>query len=249
MFMKKYTFSTLFLPLVLTTTMTSNFWMVEAIAAPFKPPVDSAPDARVGGGSRGIGSALPLLAVLAPKQIGFTLHAQPSLYWAVSNAANKIVKFTMVYTDWSLGTDPILETEIKAPQNGINVVDLAKHQVNLKPGVEYQWSLSVAMVPGEPSNNIVSSGTIMLVDPPPSSLSEEQKKKIAQVKNQIAAVNVKSQNQIPSIYEEAELWYDALASLSKLIAENPNDDKLRQQRDALLNKVGLDEVTRLNGES
>jgi hypothetical protein len=155
----------------------------------------------------------------------------------------------MVYTDWSLGTDPILETEIKAPQNGINVVDLAKHQVNLKPGVEYQWSLSVAMVPGEPSNNIVSSGTIMLVDPPPANLSEEQKKKIAQVKNQIAAVNMKSQNQIPSIYEEAELWYDALASLSQLIAENPDDEKLRQQRDALLNKVGLNEVVQLNGKS
>ena len=48
--------------------------------------------------------------------------------------------------------------------------------------------------------------------------------------------------ELPAIYAEAGLWYDALASISDLIELRPNDAQLRKQRSALLTQVGLPEI-------
>ena len=46
-------------------------------------------------------------------------------------------------------------------------------------------------------------------------------------------------DELPSVYAEAGLWYDALAAMSELIDGAPNDAALRQQRAALLTQIGL----------
>lgn len=185
-----------------------------------------APSRRVGGGSRGAaGIVLPTLAALAPNDVGKTLQASPSLYWALSEVVDKPFKFTLVYSDpLKHGIEPLLETTIEKPVKGIQDLDLAKYNVELKPNVEYQWSLSIVMDSKQGSQDIVASGVVMRVTE--SDLP--------------TGVSLDKNN--PSSYEEAKLFYDALQLLSEKIAENPNDSSLKQQRVALLEKVGLKEV-------
>ncbi len=184
-----------------------------------------APSRRVGGGARGIAGVLPTLTALAPNYVGKTLQASPSLYWALSEVVDKPFKFTLVYSDpLKHGIEPVLETAIEKPIQGIQNLDLAKYHVELKPNVEYQWSLSITMDPKQGSQDVVASGVVMRV-------TENDLPK---------GVTVDKNN--PSSYEEAKLFYDALQLLSEKIVENPNDKALQQQRVALLDKVGLKEV-------
>lgn len=206
----------------------------------FTPPVSGAPTRRVGGGSRGMaeGEALPSLAVLAPESTGQTVNSQPSLYWAVSKVIEKPFKFTLVYADpIKHGTTPVLETNIDKPVDGIQGVNLAKHNVTLKPDVEYQWSVTIIMNPkqGELSNDIVSQGTIKWVKP-----SSEMSAQLAKANEQ----------QLSFIYAKAGFWYDAIDSVSKLIDKEPKNRALyKQQRAALLDQVGLKEFAVLDLKS
>ncbi len=47
---------------------------------------------------------------------------------------------------------------------------------------------------------------------------------------------------LPSVYAEAGLWYEALTTISELIDQAPADAALRQQRAALLSQVGLPDI-------
>lgn len=206
----------------------------------FQPQVVGAPTRRVGGGSRGLaeGEALPSLAVLAPESTGVTLNPQPALYWAVSKTIDKPFKFTLVYADpIKYGTTPLLETMIEKPVNGIQGISLAKHNVTLKPDIEYQWSVTIIMNPkeGELSNDIVSQGTIKLIKPS------------SEVSAQVAKAN---EQQLPFIYAKAGFWYDAIDSVSKLIDKEPKNQALyKQQRATLLDQVGLKEFAALDLKS
>ena len=47
----------------------------------YHPPQRGAPAGRVAGGSRSAEDDLPLLSALAPNHTGLSVHAQPTLYW------------------------------------------------------------------------------------------------------------------------------------------------------------------------
>lgn len=205
----------------------------------YKPLVKGAPNTRVGGGSRGmrghrgLGENTVVLNVLAPNHTGHTIHSQPVLYWSISEVLDKPLKLTMVYTDFTLGIEPVIETEIKAPQTkGIQRLDLAEvdwktPEKELKPEIEYQWSISIVMDASQSTNDIVSSGTIKRVSP--------------QVAKQITAKVVSSTEEQAQAFSYAEqgIWYDAIDTLSKLIMKQPSDQKLRSYRATLLEQVGL----------
>lgn len=184
-----------------------------------------APVRRVGGGARGPAGVLPMLAALAPVQVGKTLQASPTLFWALSETVDKPVKFTLVYADpLKHGIDPVLETTIDKPVKGIQGIELAKHKVELKPAVEYQWSLSIVVDPKQSSQDIVASGVVQRITE--SDLSKD----------------VKLDKDNPTTYAEAQLFYDAFQLLSEKIAENPSDKALQQQRAALLKQIDLEAV-------
>lgn len=206
----------------LTTLNIPSLWLNQVQAEDVKPVVSGAPTRRVGGGTRGIEGAIPTLAALAPNYVGKTLQASPSLYWSLSDVTDKPLKFTLVYSNpLKNGIDPVLETTIEKPVKGIQGLDLAKHNVTLKPGVEYQWSLSIVMDPKQSSQDVVASGVIVRVS------EQELPKTVALDKNR------------PATYEEAQLFYDALQLLVEQITKNPDDKALQQQQLALLEKVGL----------
>jgi len=198
----------------------------QAAAAPvYKPPLLGAPGGRVGGGTRGPARDMFILSALAPNHTGLTAVDQPTLYWFISNVTQYPVEVTVVDPQ---GGDPLLETRVPSPsQPGVQRIRLADFGVRLKPGVPYRWFVAVVPDPARRSKDILAGGTIERVDP-----SEELKKKMAQA----------GKADLPFLYAEAGLWYDALAALSELIEAAPQDSAPRKQRAAMLVQVGLPEI-------
>jgi hypothetical protein len=122
-------------------------------------------------------------------------------------------------------TEAVLEATLQGPiEAGVKKVDLARYGVRLATGVPYRWYVAVVPDPGRRSKDILAGGTIERVAPP-AGLPE----KLAQVPKE----------QVPFVYAEAGLWYDALAAMSALVERAPGDEALLQQRSALLSQVRL----------
>jgi hypothetical protein len=188
----------------------------------YKPPKRGAPGGRVGGGTRGIQREVFVLSVLAPDHSGFTTSEQPSLYWFISAATSLPVELTVMDPQ---GVQPILETRITAPvQPGVHRVRLSDHNIRLSTGAPYRWFVAVVPDADRRSKDILAGGAIERVD-----LSEELKLKVAKAKK----------FELPSLYAEAGLWYDAVAAISELIEAAPKDQGLRKERASLLTQVGL----------
>ena len=195
--------------------------------ATYKPPLRGAPLTRVGGGTRSFGSALAV-NVLAPSDTGYTLQEKPTIYWFASQPIDKPVELTVTSTE-SLqdAAKPLLEITLQPPiAKGIHAFRLADHGVALKPGVEYQWFVAVVHNAAQRSNDVLAGGTIKRVTDNPVQ---------AQLKQASPA-------QLPAIYAEAGIWYDAIDQLSRQISANQSDRQLRERRAALLDQVGLREA-------
>jgi Domain of Unknown Function (DUF928) len=166
-----------------------------------------------------------VLSALVPDDSGLTMSEQPALYWFISNATTLPVE---VAISDPRATQPVLETRLPSPvQPGVHRIKLADHGVRLAPGVAYRWSVSVISDVNRRSRDILAGGVIERVDAPTG-----LRQKLA----------VTPSDELPFIYAEAGLWYDALHSISDLIELRPNDAQLRKQRSALLTQVGLPEI-------
>jgi hypothetical protein len=195
------------------------------LAAPvYKPPLRGAPGGRVGGGTRGTGGGREVfvLSVLAPDHTGLTMQEQPSLYWFISSVASSPVELTVMDPR---ATQPVLEVRIPSPvQRGVHRIRLADHGVRLSPGVAYRWYVAVVPDPDRRSKDILAGGTIERVETP-----AELSAKLARA----------SKTEVPFLYAEAGLFYDALTAISELIETAPEDPGLQKQRATLLAQVGL----------
>lgn len=188
----------------------------------YKPPLLGAPGGRVGGGTRGTGRQQFVLTVLAPDHTGQTVREQPTLYWFISSDSQFPVELTL--TD-PRTTRPVLETRLAAPvAAGVHSIRLAAYGVRLDPGVPYRWFVSVVADPGRRSRDILAGGAIERIEPAEG------------VRTQVARARP---DELPSVYAEAGLWYDALAAISELIASYPDDRELQKQRAVLLTQAGL----------
>ena len=187
----------------------------------YQPPLRGAPASRVGGATRGSGKADFVLRVLAPEQTGLTTLAQPTLYWYASGPSTTSVEVTVIA---EVAEAPLLVKNLAATPGGMLSIDLAKQGVTLKPDTEYEWFVSVVPDPEQRSKDVTSGGTIRRVAPDPAVT---------------ARVSAAGARDVPRIYAEAGLWYDAIDALSRLIEGAPGDAELRAQRAALLDQVGL----------
>ena len=191
----------------------------------YNPPSRGAPGGRVGGGTRGTGREIFVLSVLAPDHTGLTVNGQPSLYWFISNPSSVPVEVTVADP---AGTQPLLELQLPPPvQRGVHRIRLADHNVRLAPGVPYRWFVAIVADPSRRSRDILAGGTIERI-----ALPEGLRPKLAQA----------DKAQLPFLYAEAGLWYDAFGAISELIESAPNDPELRKQRAALLAQAGLPEL-------
>jgi hypothetical protein len=192
----------------------------------FKPKVAGAPKDRVGAGIRGTDDDLPFLTVLASESTGLTTKPQPILYWSVSKPIDKPFIFTLI-NDEIDQDEPLLEKTITSPGDGIQAFDLGQYDVTLKPDVKYRWFLRIALDPSQPSKDPVASGTIKYL---------ENDAKLAEK----LTASKTDEKRYPFIYAEEGVWYDAIDSISKLIAQEPDNETLQQQRASLLKQVGLE---------
>ncbi|HEY3067424.1 MAG TPA: DUF928 domain-containing protein [Methylomirabilota bacterium] len=191
----------------------------------YKPPLRGAPGGRVGGGTRGAGRELFVLTVLAPDHTGLTVQEQPSLRWFVSNKTPYPVEFTVMDPR---ATQPLVEHRIPAPiEAGLHTIRLADHNVRLAPGVAYRWFVAIVPDASRRSRDILAGGTIERVEP-----SEELRAKLARA----------SKADVPFVYAEAGVWYDAFTAISELIDTSPGNADLKKQRAALMSQVGLPEI-------
>ena len=188
----------------------------------YSPPSRGAPGGRIGGGTRGGGQNVFVLSVLAPDHSAFTTTEQPSLYWYISKPTSLPVELTVMDPQ---GIKPILETQLPSPTKaGIQRVRLADYNVHLAPGAAYRWFVAVVPDADRRSKDILAGGAIERVD-----LQEDVKAKVAKA----------SEKELPFVYAQAGLWYDALKSISDLIDAAPQNQDLHNQRTALLKQVGL----------
>jgi hypothetical protein len=192
---------------------------------PFEPPRRGKPRGRVGGGSRGPGSAeVVALLALVPEHVARSASPQPSLFWYVDALPAPGAKFLFTLID-EKSTAPLKEVALAAPERpGVQRIRLGDLGIELASGLQYEWSVSIVRDPAARSTDIVASGWIDRVEPP-ASLARELDGASAQ-----AAVDVYARN---------GLWYDAMTRLCDLIDEHPEDAALRRSRDALLGQVGL----------
>jgi hypothetical protein len=195
-----------------------------SVEAPvYKPPLRGAPGGRVGGGTRGTGAEQAfVLSVLAPNHTGLTVSEQPALFWFISKPSSYPVELTFVDPQ---KTEPLIEQRLDPPvAAGIHKVRLSDHGIRLAPGVPYQWYVAVVPDTARRSKDILAGGTI---------------ERIASPADLAAKLSSAPKTQVPSLYAQAGLWYDALGALGDLIDQAPQDGSLRDQRSALLRQVGL----------
>lgn len=193
----------------------------------YQPPSRGAPSgvARVGGGTRGPNGWETLLSALAPDHVGFTVSAQPMLYWFTSKPINTPVEMTLLRED---RIKPELEIALSPPlAAGIHKLDLSKHNVRLEPGVPYQWYVAVVLNASQRSGDIVAGGEIQQVPAVP---------KLDRELNQSGAAGE------AAVYARSGLWYDALDALSARVEAAPSDRDLRAARASLLEQGGLAEA-------
>ncbi len=196
----------------------------------FKPPMRGAPLTRIGGGVRGPDLNSPILRVITPQSTGLTLSAQPILYWFQSKLAPDMqCEFVLNSGEETL----VQETLEIAKKPGIQKLDLKYLDVHLEPEVEYEWNIALIPDPQRRTMDVVASGTIQKVK-----ASEELMRQLAQADSV----------DLPAIYCNAGIWYEAISSLSTQIEEDPESRHLREVRIGLLDQVGLSAVSEYERE-
>jgi hypothetical protein len=193
----------------------------------YRPPVPGAPRVRVDGRVRGADDALLTLTVLAPEHVGLTTKEQPCLYWYQSKAAKTRFELTIIEAK---GIEPLLEVKLDA--NGgdaIRRVCLAEHNVKLKTGIEYRWSVALVLDPENRSKDVLASGVIKRIKTPKT------------LESRLSAAKADDH---PYVYADEGVWSDSLEALSALIDGKPGEKQLHEVRAVYFMQAGLPEAAR-----
>jgi hypothetical protein len=184
----------------------------ESTAVSYKPPLRGAPATRVGGGTRSIGTQALTVNVLAPNETGFTTRDKPTVYWYVSEPLNTPVELTLTTTEPLKDAVPTTLELTLQPPIAQGV-----HALRL-------GDHGVTLKPG-----VEYQWFVAVVSNPAQRSSDV-----------VAGGGIK--RIAPADAVSDGVWYDALDQLSQQISANPADARLRQQRAALLEQVGLREA-------
>ena len=184
------------------------------------------PRNRVGGGRRGAGGDLPRLFALVPDHVGQTSSEQPVLYWYLSSDAPATVKFELTVLDQE-SIDPLVDVKLTTPtRSGLQRIALADHNIRLRPGEEYQWSVAIVAEEEDRSKDVVTTGWVehVLV---PKEIGMQTHQAVGEDRVRLLA--------------GAGLWYDALDEAYNQILEDPGDQRSRSQFNRLLRDAELPE--------
>lgn len=213
-----------------------------ALAQQYVPPNRGLPGRREGGGTRGCWSntAVPttanrLTALVPAQNFGYTLDEYPSFFVYVPPFyGQKAVGAEFILVD-DQDNEIYRATYVTANISGVISLSLPD-QANLPPldvGKDYNWSFSLICDFDDPSGNLVVDSWIQRIEPTPELAS---------------ALQTATPMELPNLYAQSGIWYNAIASLNDLATLNSRTTLARWQ--SLLNSVGLDHIAgELSGES
>jgi hypothetical protein len=161
------------------------------------------------------------VTALVPDVAALTTKEQPTLFWFQSKEANARLEVTVIEPG---KPKPLLVAGSASAKPGIHRIRLARYGVKLAPDVTYRWSVSLIPNPSSRSLDAVASGNLKRIEP-----SKELAQEVAGAKPA----------DLPAIYAQAGIWYDALDAISNEIDANPTDNSLRQERADLMKQAGL----------
>jgi hypothetical protein len=201
-------------------------WAVAPLERSIVPLERAAPPGRLGSGTRGGGSdPLPRIEALVPDGGGFTLEAQPTLYWYASRTSRARIDLRVVALD---PIETVRETTLPRPRRtGIQRIRLADHGIELAPGRAYLWLVILVPDPADRSFDRIAGGGIERVEPSP------------ELERRIAAAD---RDRRAAVLADAGLWYDAIHALSSEIEARPGDERPRSLRASLLAREGLESL-------
>lgn len=212
----------LVIPMALAEEPAEGTQGVSAAPPIYQLPKVGKPTGRVGGGRRGGFAAFPEVYAIVPDHVGYTTSSQPVLYWYLSEKAHGNVRFELTLIDQE-SIEPLLDTAFSPPTRaGLQRISLADHGVKLRPGEEYQWSVSLVPDPKDRSKDMVTSGWIEVV-PKPAGFEDD-----------LAAAGPDG---AAAVYGSAGLWYDTLDATMAQVEKG--DEQARSQLSGLLTEIGL----------
>jgi len=195
----------------------------------YKPPPRGAPGGRVGGASRGGPESvtLPRIELLAPDNIaGQTTNPSPTLYYYISRQVPQSLMLTISAPNIAR---PVVERTIAgSTAAGIQAIRLSDFAVQLQPGVNYTWSVSLVLDPAARSKDIVASASIVRAAPDPA----------------VTAARAAAPLSRAVVLAQAGFWYDALAAAAEGEAADHH-----AAIDALLEQVGLTEPAQFDRQT
>ncbi len=183
-----------------------------------------APKNRVGGGVRGGEGedanhlmSMPVVHVLTPESIGYTVSESPMLYYYVTDETTLEFEVTVNRDERTL-VQMRRSEKIKA---GIHAISMESLGIKLEEGADYEWNVALIPNPLQGSLDITSTGGIRRI------AAKEQMKDF-------------------NDYGKNGIWYDMLHDLSTRLEADPTNAKLLKERGDLFKQVGLPEVAELD---
>ena len=183
-----------------------------------------APKNRVGGGVRGGEGedanhlmSMPVVHVLTPESIGYTVSESPMLYYYVTDETTLEFEVTVNRDERTL-VQMRRSEKIKA---GIHAISMESLGIKLEEGADYEWNVALIPNPLQGSLDITSTGGIRRI------AAKEQMKDF-------------------NDYGKNGIWYDMLHDLSTRLDADPTNAKLLKERGDLFKQVGLPEVAELD---
>ena len=199
------------------------------IAEEFKPPNRGAPPQTTEGGSRGCGNYTgeKSLTALAPsRSLPLTVQKHPTFFWHVPESFSaQTLEFTLL--DAKDEQELYRKSFSVSETPGIASIAVPDTVEPLEKGKMYHWYLVAICDPDDRTGDIIIDGWIELVEPSQALLENLEKA---------------TDNERPSIYAQAGIWQETIATLAKLRQENPNDYSLTARWEELLNSVQLGEL-------
>lgn len=178
------------------------------------------------GGSRGTGAKDSAVYLLVPDGEALTTRKQPSLFFFQRGGeANSNSSLILTLLDPGSAV-PLLKAKAEHPEPGFRRVQLARHSVELRPGVRYEWRVALGVEGEGRSADSFASGVIRYVEPSPELTK---------------ALEASPANRA-EIYAGYGIWYDAFEEVSNRILEEPVSREWKQARAALLKQVGLGRI-------
>ena len=172
-----------------------------------------APAGRVGSGSDEDSNhfmSMPVVFVLTPESIGYTVSESPTLYYYVTEDTSFEFEVTVNRDERTL----VQMRRGEMITAGLHEISLESLGIKLEEGVDYEWNVALIPNPLQGSLDITSTGGIRRV----------------KTEHQMNDFND---------YGKHGIWYDMLQDLTERITADPLNKVLLKERGELFKQVGL----------